>query len=141
VRGLCDQFLKSQGRPPAYDDWALLPERVLGEIIPDAWKFDLVIVDEGQDFEQEWVEILRLFLRDQPDMVWLEDPDQNVRENARRPVSGGLTKHRRLARNGVPDPTSPRASRARGNPQIPRSSGQLLDGTLGPDMYKAVTGL
>jgi hypothetical protein len=78
--GFCDQFLKSQGRTPVYDDWPRLVESVMGETIPDAWRFDAVIVDEGQDFEQEWVEVLRLFLRDQPDMVWLEDPDQNVRE-------------------------------------------------------------
>lgn len=78
--GLCDQFLKSQGRPPAYEDWARIIESITGETIPETWKFDALIVDEGQDFEQEWVEILRLFLRDAPDILWLEDPEQNVRE-------------------------------------------------------------
>ena len=37
-----------------------------------------LIVDEGQDFEQEWFEILRLFLRHGADVLWLEDPDQNL---------------------------------------------------------------
>jgi superfamily I DNA and RNA helicase len=43
--------------------------------------FDILIVDEGQDFEQEWVEILTLFLREDHDVLWLEDRDQNLRES------------------------------------------------------------
>jgi len=78
--GLCDQFLKGQGRTPDYENWPQMVESVAAETIPDSWKFDAMIVDEGQDFEQEWVETLRLFLRDAADIVWLEDPDQNVRE-------------------------------------------------------------
>src|SRR5262249_24574670 len=46
------------------------------------WKFDTLIVDEGQDFEAMWLEILRLFLEPRHDVLWLEDPDQNVRERA-----------------------------------------------------------
>ncbi len=86
--GLCDQFLKSQGHPPVYDDWTRIVESVAAESVPGSWKFDAVIVDEGQDFEQEWVETLRLFLRDQPDMVWLEDPDQNVHDRAPVTLAG-----------------------------------------------------
>jgi superfamily I DNA and RNA helicase len=55
-------------------------ELVAGESIPEKWKFDTLIVDEGQDFEQEWVEILKLFLRDDQDILWLEDQDQNLRD-------------------------------------------------------------
>jgi superfamily I DNA/RNA helicase len=42
-------------------------------------KFDMLIVDEGQDFEPQWSEILRLFLRPDADLLWLEDPDQAIR--------------------------------------------------------------
>lgn len=36
------------------------------------------VVDEGQDFEQEWFETVKLFLADGADILWLEDPDQNL---------------------------------------------------------------
>jgi hypothetical protein len=80
--GLCDQFLKSKGLRPDYTNWASVFEQVTGEAVTNEWTFDTLIVDEGQDFEQEWVEILRLFLRGEPDILWLEDPDQNVHDRA-----------------------------------------------------------
>ena len=52
--------------------------------MPDHWKFDTVIVDEGQDFEPVWADMLELFLREPHDFLWLEDPDQNLRDQ--RPV-------------------------------------------------------
>jgi hypothetical protein len=85
--GLCSKFLVERGhqfdwdamkRDPGF--WARVTELVSGERIPEEWKFDALIVDEGQDFEQEWVEILRLFLRDHHDVLWLEDQDQNLRD-------------------------------------------------------------
>ena len=36
------------------------------------------MVDEGQDFEQDWFELLTLFLRADADILWLEDRDQNL---------------------------------------------------------------
>ena len=83
--GLCDQFLKSKGLRPDYANWASVFDQVTGEAVTNEWKFDTLIVDEGQDFEQEWVEILSLFLRGEPDILWLEDPDQNVYD--RTPVT------------------------------------------------------
>jgi hypothetical protein len=87
--GLCSKFLVERGhqfdweamkRDPGF--WARVTELVSGERIPEEWKFDTLIVDEGQDFEQEWVEILTLFLRDDHDVLWLEDQDQNLRAQA-----------------------------------------------------------
>ena len=46
--------------------------------IPDDWLFDTLIVDEGQDFEQEWYDILMLFLTPGAEILWLEDADQNI---------------------------------------------------------------
>jgi superfamily I DNA and RNA helicase len=37
------------------------------------------VVDEGQDFDAGWLEVLRRFLEDDADVLWLEDPDQNLR--------------------------------------------------------------
>ncbi|MES9819362.1 MAG: NERD domain-containing protein [Candidatus Thiodiazotropha sp.] len=83
--GFCIEFLKSKGRAPDFEQadvnqefWRRIPELVTAERIPDEWIFDALVVDEGQDFDQEWFEILRLFLSDEADVLWLEDPDQNL---------------------------------------------------------------
>lgn len=77
--------MKSKGQAPDFEQedgdqelWRRIPELVTAERIPDQWLFDSLVVDEGQDFDQEWFEILRLFLRDDTDILWLEDPDQNL---------------------------------------------------------------
>jgi hypothetical protein len=83
--GLMDRFLKSHGHTLAYERmgepsfWEDVQERVIGETIGPEWKFDALIVDEGQDFEPQWSEILRLFLKPDADLLWLEDPDQAIR--------------------------------------------------------------
>ena len=83
--GFCDDFLKSTGLALDYFDmngnpdfWRKVQEQVMDQNIPDDWKFDSLIVDEGQDFEAEWFEILRLFLRTGATILWLEDSDQNI---------------------------------------------------------------
>ena len=83
--GLCDQFLKSRGQVLDYGGiytdpnfWHGIQERVMGEVIDDDWRFDTLIIDEGQDFDADWFEIIRLFTTDKADMVWLEDLDQNI---------------------------------------------------------------
>jgi hypothetical protein len=90
--GHCSRFLTERGhrfdyremnRDPAF--WQRIVELVVGESIPEEWTFDSLIVDEGQDFEQEWVDILNLFLREGHETLWLEDRDQNLRE--RPPVA------------------------------------------------------
>jgi superfamily I DNA and RNA helicase len=64
--------------------WPRIQERVLTADIPDSDKFDCLIVDEGQDFEPEWWQILRLFLADDASVLWLEDDGQNL--YGRQPV-------------------------------------------------------
>jgi hypothetical protein len=85
--GLCDRFLSERGHKLDYERmrtdpqfWRRVADLVTGETVPEDWRFDTLIVDEGQDFEQEWIEILRLFLRDHHDILWLEDPDQNLHD-------------------------------------------------------------
>jgi hypothetical protein len=83
--GFMDRFLISRGHKLAYERiaepsfWQDVQERVIGETIGPEWKFDTLIVDEGQDFEPQWSEILRLFLKPDSDLLWLEDPDQSIR--------------------------------------------------------------
>lgn len=84
--GFCVEFLRSRGQPPDFEGsggdpefWRRIPELVIAQHIPDDWIFDALVVDEGQDFEQGWLEVLTLFLRRGSDILWLEDPDQNLR--------------------------------------------------------------
>jgi superfamily I DNA and RNA helicase len=88
--GFCDRFLQSKdikldfaqmaGNPNFWQDAArLVSETVLNDGTPEEWLFDTLIIDEAQDFEEGWFEIVRLFLKDDSDILWLEDPNQNVR--------------------------------------------------------------
>ncbi len=54
----------------------------MSEIMEES-KFDTLNVDEGQDFEQDWFEIMRLFLQEGANLLWLEDADRNLQENHR----------------------------------------------------------
>ena len=83
--GFCHQFLDSIGEDIDFrqvssdpDFWKSMPERVMAAEIPDEQLYDCLIVDEGQDFQQEWCDILQLFLRPNADILWLEDPEQNI---------------------------------------------------------------
>ena len=86
--GLCYRFLKSIDEAPDFsrkdsdaEFWSRIQDQVTAAPIPESWMFDSVIVDEGQDFEPEWFDILKLFARDDADIVWLEDPHQAIRTN------------------------------------------------------------
>jgi hypothetical protein len=85
--GLCSRFLTERGHTFDYAQmnqdpqfWDKVADLVIAERVPDEWKFDLLVVDEGQDFEQPWVEILQLFLREAHGVLWLEDADQNLQD-------------------------------------------------------------
>jgi hypothetical protein len=65
--------------------WQRLREQLVAADIPESAKFDCLVVDEGQDFEQEWFDILELFLKPDAAILWLEDPLQNLRRT--RPVN------------------------------------------------------
>ncbi len=89
--GFCDQFLKSRGIQLDFeamwgnpDFWVEAAKQVEEQALADTpsgdWRFDTLIVDEAQDFEGDWFEAVRLFLREGAAILWLEDPNQNVRD-------------------------------------------------------------
>jgi len=88
--GFCDQFLQSRGirldfqsmgSAPGF--WGQAAQQVMEEALrenpEDDWQFDTLLIDEAQDFEAGWFDIVRLFLRDGSSILWLEDPNQNLR--------------------------------------------------------------
>lgn len=86
--GLVADFLRARGQAIDFSKlkteplfWQQLQDRVLEETIAGEWLFDTLIVDEGQDFEASWFDTLRLFAKEQADILWLEDPDQNLRSS------------------------------------------------------------
>ena len=93
--GFFTAFLKSRGQRLDFskmngdsDFWQKVQEQVVAEDIPEEWRFEALILDEGQDFDEESIEVLKLFLREDGDLLWLEDPDQNLRGNTLPPTNG-----------------------------------------------------
>lgn len=78
---LCDWIARDAGRAPDFgrpDVFDQL-EQIFAQTAIDArWQFDVLIVDEGQDFMQPWVAALERLLRPGAAWWWLEDPLQNL---------------------------------------------------------------
>lgn len=78
---LADRVARQLGAVPDFaqpDAFARL-ERTLLDFSPDAdWRFDELIVDEGQDFHPAWAEALLRLLAPDGRAWWLEDPTQNL---------------------------------------------------------------
>lgn len=82
---LLHHFLESRGHRLNFNYgsdgaqfWRQVEELVLAAPVDEQWKFDAVIIDEAQDFEPEWHELLALFQNENADLLWLEDPAQNI---------------------------------------------------------------
>ncbi|WP_071335941.1 ATP-binding domain-containing protein [Burkholderia contaminans] len=78
---LCQQAAARHGVTLDFSDGNVFErfERVFGGSTPsDAERFDTIIVDEGQDFLQEWVAPIERLLRGDGRLWWLEDPMQNL---------------------------------------------------------------
>lgn len=118
--GLLADFLTARGKPPEFgrmkdnpDFWREVQDRVVEETVPDDWRFDRLVVDEGQDFEREWRQILRLFVPDDAPELWLEDPDQELRGASAADASEFVT------------------YRCRANHRSPESIARFIRATLG----------
>jgi hypothetical protein len=70
------------------DFWRKIQDRVIAADMPEDWQFDTLIVDEGQDFQSEWFDMLRLFAPKNADILWLEDRDQSLRQVNRPDLEG-----------------------------------------------------
>ena len=79
--GAIAAVLKETGRPLDHSqpvNWDCAVEQVLDGRVPDSWRFDAVIVDEGQDFDPAWGDMLDLFATPDADRIWMDDPDQAI---------------------------------------------------------------
>ena len=85
---------RDAGSPPDFSQpnaFATLEERFANVAVPEHWKFDVLIVDEGQDFHAAWVDALARLLKPEGAWWWLEDPMQNLYFRESVPLAGWTT--------------------------------------------------
>ncbi|ATQ74918.1 nuclease [Massilia violaceinigra] len=93
---LSDAFLRAQGHIPNYAApgvWDEIEARMASAELPETWKYDVLIVDEGQDFSLAWRDILLRMLKDDARAIWLEDPNQNLYGRPTVPLPGWVKLH------------------------------------------------
>ena len=78
---LADRVLHAYGEAPDFTQPAAFGrlESFMDTFRPEgSWLFDELIVDEGQDFKEEWKNNLLRMLRPEGRAWWMEDPMQNL---------------------------------------------------------------
>ncbi|RQR55990.1 nuclease [Burkholderia sp. Bp9126] len=78
---LCDWVVRDSGHTPDFqapDAFERLAARFADTPVPERWRFDVLIVDEGQDFHPSWAAALERLLAPDGAWWWLEDPLQNL---------------------------------------------------------------
>ncbi len=93
---LCDRVLRSFGRTLDFADpdvFRRLEAEFTACTPDDAWCFDDLLVDEGQDFEPAWVPALLRLVRPDGRAWWLEDPMQNLYDRAPVELPGWARLH------------------------------------------------
>jgi hypothetical protein len=93
---LCDAFMRACGITPDYaspDVWGEIETALATADLPETWKYDVLIIDEGQDFSSSWRDILMRMLKDGGRATWLEDPTQNLYGREMVPLPGWVTLH------------------------------------------------
>jgi hypothetical protein len=116
---LCQRMLRDAGRSidlTAPDGFERL-EREAARVPVDArWRFDTVVVDEGQDFPVAWRDQVLRHAKDDARVIWLEDAMQALYQREPAPLPGWVTLH------------------ARANYRSPREVVRLLSAILPPDV-------
>jgi hypothetical protein len=93
---LADTVVREWGVVPNYassDVWRQLEQALLEAAPSERWTFDVVIVDEGQDFSDTWRDAALRLLRPDGRAIWLEDPMQNLYGRAPVQLDGWVTLH------------------------------------------------
>lgn len=93
---LCDAWLRAEGQTPDYASpgvWADIEAALVAAELPETWQYDVVIIDEGQDFSTMWRDIVLRMLKEHGRAIWLEDPDQNLYGRAMVPLPGWVVLH------------------------------------------------
>jgi hypothetical protein len=95
---LCQRLVREAGRIvdlSAPDGFERLEREAALVPIEARWRFDTVIVDEGQDFPPAWRDQVMRHAKTDARVVWLEDPMQQLYGRERAPLPGWVTLHGR----------------------------------------------
>lgn len=94
----CRTILESAGqafevdtRADDPDFWEEVVDRTREILMDQAPSYDTLVIDEGQDFDPEWYETITLCLTADADVLWLEDPLQNLHGREPTPLEGFAT--------------------------------------------------
>ncbi|WP_090181506.1 MULTISPECIES: ATP-binding domain-containing protein [unclassified Duganella] len=93
---LSDAFARQRGQIPNYaapDVWSEIEAQMASSELPEDWRYDVLIVDEGQDFSETWRDILLRMLKEDGRAIWLEDPNQNLYGKDSVALPGWVTMH------------------------------------------------
>jgi hypothetical protein len=93
---LCDALARACGMTPDYGSpavWDVLEHLSSSAPLPTEWQYDVLIVDEGQDFSESWRDIVLRMLKPNGRATWLEDPLQNLYGRAPVSLPGWVTLH------------------------------------------------
>ncbi|HRQ56617.1 MAG TPA: ATP-binding domain-containing protein [Azoarcus taiwanensis] len=78
---LCVRMVRDAGHQPDFSRPGAFGEveRLAASLTPpERWRFDEIIIDEGQDFREGWRDHLLGLLKEDGRAWWLEDPMQNL---------------------------------------------------------------
>jgi hypothetical protein len=93
---LCDQRAREQGEVPDFQQPRVfdhLAEAFVAMPPRSDEQFDVLVVDEGQDFAQAWADALLRYVADGGRAWWLEDPMQNLYLRPPVDLPGWVTLH------------------------------------------------
>jgi hypothetical protein len=116
---LCQRLLRDAGRAvdlSAPDGFERLVREAAAVPIDARWRFDTVVVDEGQDFPAAWRDQVLRHAKPEARVIWLEDAMQALYAREPAPLPGWVTLH------------------ARANYRSPREVVRLLSAILPPDV-------
>lgn len=91
---LGDQEMRAEGRLPDFQQpgvFEQLADAYIRTPPSSSNRFDVLVVDEGQDFSQPWADALLAHLETNGRCWWLEDPMQNLYDKPRVELPGWVT--------------------------------------------------
>lgn len=78
--GFCGDILNELFIKTNFNNMIPLMENIIKNKSIDKFKFDAILIDEGQDYDWEWYNILSHFLKDRNELFFVCDKAQNIYE-------------------------------------------------------------
>lgn len=80
--GFCNDILNELNIPKPHQNYleniVKTVENAISDRDIDEYKFDAILIDEGQDYEWSWYNLLSLFLKDRNELFFVCDKKQNI---------------------------------------------------------------